>query len=333
MKAEWTVNGNYLYTSGTISYRWLLLSPRVAVIKTVHESCLSKIQTQVSQVFFKQSKTLLKLIQRVFKSIIEMNLENRKLSLSRLGYYHLSGRRLGSGSFAKVYEGIHRIANEKVAIKTMNITQMTDSYMRKHFKREAELLSRLNHPSIVALFELIETKNHYCIVLEFGGVNLCDYIQTQKRGRLDESSARIMARQLVSAISHMHESNVVHRDIKLENILVNSISKRVKLTDFGLSRSWDRKTMMMTNCGSPEYAAPELHLCLSYGFEVDVWALYVSLNLQLVLKLDRLLFSGASFSSFWSWAACLLEWRRESPLVANNAVSCLLKKLNVDLRQ
>lgn len=202
-----------------------------------------------------------------------MNLGDRKLSLSRLGNYYLTGRRLGCGSFGKVYEGIHRGPNENVAIKTMNITEMTDSYMRKHFKREAELLSRLNHPSIVALFEVIETNNHYCIVLEFGGENLCDYLSNQKRGRLDEQTARIVARQLASAVAHMHERNVVHRDIKLENILVNPSSKRVKLTDFGLSQAFDPKTLLMTNCGSPEYAAPELHSCLSYGFEVDVWAL------------------------------------------------------------
>lgn len=207
-------------------------------------------------------------------SNLKMNLVDRKLSLSRLGNYHLTGRRLGSGSFGKVYEATHRGPDVSVAIKTMNITEMTDSYMRKHFKREAELLSRLNHPSIVALFEVIETNNHYCIVLEFGGENLCDFLLCQKRGRLDERTARTVARQLASAVSHIHERNVVHRDIKLENILMNPSSKRVKLTDFGLGKTFDRKTMLVTNCGSPEYAAPELHQCLSYGFEVDVWALW-----------------------------------------------------------
>lgn len=202
-----------------------------------------------------------------------MEQNGQRYSLSRLGNYHLSGKCLGKGSFAKVYEATHRHLNTKVALKTMNITEMKDSYMKKHYKREALLLSKLSHPSIIALFEVMETKNHYCIVLEFGGENLCDYVRAQKRGRLDEITARTMARQLASAVSHMHSRYVVHRDIKLENIMVNQATKKVKLGDFGLSNLYDQKTMLMTNCGSPEYAAPELHSGKSYCFEVDIWAL------------------------------------------------------------
>ena len=150
---------------------------------------------------------------------------------------------------------------------------MKDSYMKKHFKREAALLSRLNHPGIVALFEAFETKNHFCMALEFGGDNLCDYVRAQKRGRLDEVTARFIARQLTSAVAHIHEMGIVHRDIKLENILVNTETKKVKLTDFGLSNSFNKEKLLMTHCGSPEYAAPEIHLGHSYGFEVDIWAL------------------------------------------------------------
>jgi serine/threonine protein kinase len=203
-----------------------------------------------------------------------MERNGQKYALSRLGNYQLTGRCLGKGSFAKVYEATHRLLNTKVALKTMNITEMKDNYMKKHFKREAVLLSQLNHPAIVTLFEVIETKNHYCIALEFGGENLCDFVRAQKRGRLDEITARTMARQLASAVSHLHERAVVHRDIKLENIMVNATSKKVKLADFGLSNSWDKKTMLQTHCGSPEYAAPELHSGKPYGFEVDIWALY-----------------------------------------------------------
>lgn len=196
-----------------------------------------------------------------------------KVSLSRVGNYNMTGRCLGKGSFAKVYEAVHRHLNTSVAMKTINVTEMKDSYMKKHYKREAVLLSRLDHPAIVSLYEVMTTRNHYCMVLEFGGDNLCDYVRTQKRGRLDEVSARFIARQLVSAVAHMHDKFVIHRDIKLENILVNPTTKRVKLTDFGLSNAWDKHNLLTTHCGSPEYAAPELHLGKSYGFEVDVWAL------------------------------------------------------------
>jgi serine/threonine protein kinase len=202
-----------------------------------------------------------------------MEQNGQRYSLLRLGNYQLTGKCLGKGSFAKVYEAKHRHLNTKVALKTMNVTDMRDGYMKKHYKREALLLSKLSHPSIVTLFEVIETRNHYCIALEFGGENLCDYVRAQKRGRVDETTARTMARQLASAVSHMHSRNVVHRDIKLENIMVNATTKKVKLGDFGLSNTCSRETMLMTLCGSPEYAAPELHSGKPYCFEVDVWAL------------------------------------------------------------
>lgn len=199
-----------------------------------------------------------------------------KASISRVGSYDITGRRLGKGSYAKVYEAIHRHSNTTVALKTTNVAEMKDSYMKKHFKREATLLSRLNHPGIVALFEVFETRNHYCIALEFGGENLCDYVRAQKRGRLDEITARLIGRQLTSAVRHIHEHGIVHRDLKLENILVDTASKKVKITDFGLSNEFDRQNLLTTHCGSPEYAAPELHQGKTYGFEVDIWALYVT---------------------------------------------------------
>jgi serine/threonine protein kinase len=202
-----------------------------------------------------------------------MEQNGQRYSLSRLGNYQLTGKCLGKGSFAKVYEATHRHLNAKVALKTMNVTEMKDSYMRKHYKREVALLSKLSHPGIIALYEVMETKNHYCIALEFGGENLCDYVREQKRGRLDEIAARTMARQLASAVSHMHSRHIVHRDIKLENIMVNPSTKKVKLADFGLSNLYEHKKMLLTHCGSPEYAAPELHSGKPYCFEVDVWAL------------------------------------------------------------
>lgn len=203
-----------------------------------------------------------------------MNLGSEKASLSRVGNYLMTGRSLGKGSFAKVYEAVHRNLKTTVAIKTMNVTDMKDPYMKKHFKREAMLLSRLNHPGIIGLFEVMQTRNHYCMVLEFGGENMCDFVRSQKRGRVDEVNARGIARQLVSAVSYMHSKDIVHRDIKLENILVDLQTKKVKLTDFGLSNAFNKESLLTTHCGSPEYAAPELHSGKSYGFEVDIWALY-----------------------------------------------------------
>ncbi|CAO1409244.1 unnamed protein product, partial [Diamesa serratosioi] len=76
-------------------------------------------------------------------------------------------------------------------------------------------------------------------------------------------------------VSHIHKKGIVHRDIKLENILLDKQTNRIKLADFGLSCIWDKSTYLKTNCGSPEYAAPELHFGKKYGAAVDIWSLGV----------------------------------------------------------
>lgn len=212
---------------------------------------------------------------------------SERVSLSRVGNYQLTGRCLGKGSFARVLEAEHRILKTTVALKTMNITKMSDNYMKKHFRREAEILSKVNHPGIVALFQTIESTNHYFMVLEYVDQNLCEFVRAAKRGRIDEISARSMARQLASAVAHIHAKGIIHRDIKLENVLIDSTTRKVKLADFGLSNLWDKTTMLKTHCGSPEYSAPELHSGKSYGFGVDIWALwaaYFNFSLFEVLK-------------------------------------------------
>lgn len=212
-------------------------------------------------------------VHRNFSNFHLMASTDQRVTLTRIGNYDMTGKCLGKGSYAKVYESVHRFMKVTVAMKTMNISEMKDSYMKKNFKREATLLSRLNHPGIVSLFEVFETRNHYCMAVEFGGENLCDFVRAQKRGRLDEQSSRFIGRQLTAAVSHIHKNLIVHRDIKLENILVIPATKKVKLTDFGLSNTFDKKNLLTTHCGSPEYAAPELHQGRAYGFEVDIWAL------------------------------------------------------------
>lgn len=199
-------------------------------------------------------------------------MSEQKLSLLSVGNYDIT-RKLGSGSFAKVYEARHQLQGTKVALKTINVTGLKDAYMKRNFKREAALLSRLNHPSIVALFEVMETRNHFMMALEFGGENLLDFVQSQKRGRVDENTARGIARQLAAAVRHMHERGIVHRDLKLENITINRATLAIKVCDFGLGNVLRPEKLLDTLCGSPEYASPKLQMGESYGPEVDIWAL------------------------------------------------------------
>lgn len=196
-----------------------------------------------------------------------------RYSLSQLGNYQVTQRRLGKGSFAKVFEARHQQLETRVAIKVVNLRDLDDRYMRTWYRREAQLLSTLSHSGIVALFEVMESTNGFYMVLELADTNLCDFVRSQNRGRLEELLARHFGRQLVAAVAYIHAQQIIHRDIKLENVLLNVRARKVKLSDFGLSKRWDRINPLTTNCGSPEYAAPELHANKPYGSKVDVWAL------------------------------------------------------------
>lgn len=129
-----------------------------------------------------------------------------------VGNYRFTGKRLGKGNFAIVEEAVHSVLNMKVAIKIMDINELKEDYVIRNLYREAKILSKLAHPSIATLFQTMQYGNMYYLVMELvGGGDLCNFIRTQRNGRLEEHCTRLFARQLVSAISHMHNLGIVHR--------------------------------------------------------------------------------------------------------------------------
>ncbi|KNC73894.1 CAMK/CAMKL protein kinase, partial [Sphaeroforma arctica JP610] len=149
--------------------------------------------------------------------------------------------------------------------------------------REVRLLQSLEHPNIIRLYQVVETEYEYYIITEFApGGEIIDYIA--KKEHLTEKEARRFFRELVSAIDHCHLSGVLHRDLKLENILL-SAEKHVLVTDFGLGRSYQAENLCGTFCGTPLYAAPELVSGTKYfGPPADIWAMGVVLYAMVVGK-------------------------------------------------
>ncbi|KAK7688948.1 hypothetical protein QCA50_007639 [Cerrena zonata] len=153
---------------------------------------------------------------------------------------------------------------------------------RVSFVREVEVLRHISHPSIVSYLHSFSTPSHHCLVLErVGGGDLFDLIDsTERHAQLDERLVRRMFGELSKAVGWMHGVGLVHRDIKLENILLTAEpnldhhTPLIKLTDFGLSRFIDPSSpLLTTRCGSESYAAPELVTGRPYdGRETDVWA-------------------------------------------------------------
>ncbi|XP_023681627.1 NUAK family SNF1-like kinase 1 isoform X1 [Paramormyrops kingsleyae] len=198
---------------------------------------------------------------------------------------------LGKGTYGKVKKAIERRSGKTVAIKSIRKERITDELDRMHIQREIEIISLLRHPNIIRIHEVFESKDKIVIVMEFArGGELYDYVNT--RNHLPETEARKIFRQVASAVHYCHNNGVVHRDLKLENILLDQ-DFNVKLADFGLSSHYQKGQLLKTYCGSPLYASPEIVQGLPYqGPEVDCWALGVLLY---ALVYGTMPFDGASY--------------------------------------
>ncbi|XP_070826240.1 MAP/microtubule affinity-regulating kinase 4 isoform X1 [Chaetodon trifascialis] len=191
-----------------------------------------------------------------------------------IGNYRLL-KTIGKGNFAKVKLARHILTGKEVAIKIIDKTQLNPTSLQKLF-REVRIMKTLNHPNIVQLFEVIETEKTLYLIMEYAsGGEVFDYLVAH--GRMKEKEARAKFRQIVSAVHYCHLKNIVHRDLKAENLLLDADSN-IKIADFGFSNEFSAGSKLDTFCGSPPYAAPELFQGKKYdGPEVDIWSLGVIL--------------------------------------------------------
>ncbi|KAF3158158.1 hypothetical protein EYR41_009341 [Orbilia oligospora] len=232
---------------------------------------------------------------------------------TRFGNYIL-GQTLGEGEFGKVKLGWRKDGGVQVAIKLIRRDTLAPHPNRlSKIYREISILRTLSHPNIVKLFEMIENERHIGIILEYAsGGELFDYILTHRYLK-DPPACRLFA-QLVSGVGYLHKMGIVHRDLKLENLLLDR-NRNIIITDFGFANVFDplddigeyedrlddpnvlkelergvgedgrgrRGDLMATSCGSPCYAAPELVVSdgVYTGRKVDVWSCGVILYAML----------------------------------------------------
>jgi serine/threonine protein kinase len=133
-------------------------------------------------------------------------------------------------------------------------------------------MTYLSHPHVVKLFEVIETPAEICMIMQYAaGGDLFEYIQKKKR--LKEKEARRLFLQVLDGVGYCHKHYIVHRDIKAENIFLDG-DKNVLIGDWGFSTIYHPGSKIETNCGSLDYAAPEvLSGTATLSFPVDVWSL------------------------------------------------------------
>ena len=210
---------------------------------------------------------------------------------------------LGKGAFGNVYLYKHKYSNKSYAVKIIDKLKEEYKGTSQYLQSEIKILTKLNnHPNIIKLEQKLENKNHLLLVMEYcNGGTLSDCLRkyiniNNTKGFTEEIIQRIM-RQIVNALYYIHSNNIIHRDLKLQNIMVNFDNEKdrvnlnmmkanVKIIDFGLSKELSNNSYTNSVLGTLNYMAPKLveehyrlrqkekiEKTIGYGKEIDIWAL------------------------------------------------------------
>lgn len=191
---------------------------------------------------------------------------------------------VGSGYSGPVRPGVSRLTHKRVAVKSFNKGMLTPKRL-DFLRSEVSVYLLMDHPNIARLLDVYEDETFVHIVMEFcSGKEL--YHRLVKRSRYSERDAAHTAYEMLLAVNYLHQHNVVHRDIKLENFLYEDPSDqaRLKLIDFGFSKLWyptSENCRLKASCGSIQYVAPEV-LKGQYDEKCDMWSLGVVTYMLLV---------------------------------------------------
>ena len=183
--------------------------------------------------------------------------------------YTIVGK-IDQGSFASVFKAIRNDLQFPVALKVFSKQSLKDPDNLQVFKNEERTLKNVNHPLLCSLYDVVENEFAIAFVLEYlEGGSLLNYINGPIRMTVNQG--RIFFQQLISALEYLHLLGVVHRDLKLENLLID-INKNLRIIDFGFAKPASSQTVYTTICGSPAYTAPEILTTRMYTESVDLWS-------------------------------------------------------------
>ncbi|KAG7463394.1 hypothetical protein MATL_G00176090 [Megalops atlanticus] len=238
----------------------------------------------------------------------------------QVGFYEII-RTLGKGNFAVVKLARHKVTKTQVAIKIIDKTRLNSSNLEKIY-REVQIMKLLNHPHIIKLYQVMETKDMLYIVTEYAkNGEMFDYLTSN--GRMSEGEARKKFWQILAAVDYCHRHHIVHRDLKTENLLLDA-NMNIKLADFGFGNFYNTGEPLSTWCGSPPYAAPEVFEGKEYeGPQLDIWSLGVVLY---VLVCGSLPFDGPSLPAL---RQRVTEGRFRIPFFMSQDCENLIRKMLV----
>ncbi|KAF3844678.1 hypothetical protein F7725_007841 [Dissostichus mawsoni] len=198
-------------------------------------------------------------------------------------YQIFSDEVLGSGQFGIVYGGKHRKSGRDVAIKVIDKMRFPTK-QESQLRNEVAILQNLHHPGIVNLECMFETPERVFVVMEKLHGDMLEMILSSEKSKLPERVTKFLVTQILVALRHLHFKNIVHCDLKPENVLLASAEPfpQVKLCDFGFARIIGEKSFRRSVVGTPAYLAPEVLRSKGYNRSLDMWSVgvivYVSLS-------------------------------------------------------
>ncbi|XP_051051621.1 testis-specific serine/threonine-protein kinase 4 isoform X2 [Phodopus roborovskii] len=217
-------------------------------------------------------------------------------------YGYEVGKVIGHGSYGTVYEAYYTKQKVMVAVKIISKKKASDDYLNKFLPREIQVMKVLRHKYLINFYQAIETTSRVYIILELAqGGDVLEWIQ--RYGACSETLAGKWFSQMALGIAYLHSKGIVHRDLKLENLLLDK-RENVKISDFGFAKmvmmpssqpvcsspSYRQMSCLshlsQTYCGSFAYACPEILLGLPYNpFLSDTWSMGVILYTLVVAHL------------------------------------------------
>ncbi|CAF0890384.1 unnamed protein product [Brachionus calyciflorus] len=229
---------------------------------------------KLNQYKFESEEKVLKDVQngRFYKSLVLTDravLAQRKIALKET---------LGRGCYSKVKEAYDLNHLRPIAVKIIDCSKAPKDFQEKFLPRELDVWPKVTHPNVITMYDYIINANKIYMILEFAnGGDLLSYIQ-RINGPVPDKDCKLWMKQICNAVGYLHERNIIHRDLKLENLLIDS-NRNIKLCDFGFSKDLNllgNDDLSRTYCGSKAYASPEILLGQPYDpKKADIWAIGV----------------------------------------------------------
>ena len=227
---------------------------------------------------------------------------------------------LGKGAFGSVFLATHKETNELYAIKEIN----KKKGIKEYINREVDIMYKVNHKNVVKLYSHFESQNELYFIMEYCSQgNLYTLRQQQRSKCFEDKKISIIICSLVNALMALHSNDppILHRDIKLENLLISS-NGEIKLTDFGWSGFLIENTTRETFCGTKAYMPPEILNNLPQDHNVDIWCLGI---LLFELVTGKLPFVGDDPTIIKNIQTCKIDWPKDINILIKDLITKILK--------